>query len=142
MSYLDLPADLSTRPLDDETIAADVIDLILEPEDRERGCLAAMLCDSVGVGIQPVVLGDIPPGEATAGVRRLLDVLLPDVAAARGTILLGLGRAGSVLLTDADREWHEAAIQVCRNHGVRLLGAFVATPAAVRAFPPDLRVAS
>lgn len=142
MSYLDLPADLSTHPLHDGTIAADVIDLIVDPEDRERGCVAAMLCDADGIGRQPVVLSDIPHADAIAGVRRLLDIFLPQIAASGGTVLLGLGRPGSVLLTDADRAWHEAALDACRAHGVRLLGAFVATPAAVRAFPPDLRVAS
>jgi hypothetical protein len=142
MSYRDLPADLSSRPLDDQSLAADVIDLIIEPDDRERGCVAAMLCDARGIGVHPVVIGDIEPGHAVSALHRLLGIVLPEVAANGGSVLLGLGRAGGIVLSDADRAWHQGAIDACRAHGVRLLAAFVATPAAVRPFPPDLRVAS
>jgi hypothetical protein len=48
------------------------------------------------------------------------------------------GRSGSVLLTDVDRRWHEAVLGSCRSAGVRLLGAFLATPATVRSFPEPL----
>ena len=37
--------------------------------------------------------------------------------------------------TDADRRWHQLAIDTCRVAGVSLLGAFLATPAVVRSFP-------
>ena len=45
------------------------------------------------------------------------------------------GRDGSVLVTDADRRWHQVAIDACRVAGIPLVGAFLATPAVVRAFP-------
>ncbi len=142
MSYHDLPSDLATHPLDDDVIRADVIDLIAEPEARDEGCLALMLCDERAVGLQPVVLGDLGPDRVLEGTSRMLSITLPDLADRRGSLVAGLGRPGSVLLTDADRAWHQLVLDRCRDHGVTLLGAYVATPSAVRPFPPDLRVAS
>jgi len=142
MSYLDLPSDLSTRSLTDTTLAADVIDLILEPDERERGCVAAMLCDADDIGVQPLVLGDLGPEGPVTGARRLLDHVLPELAAVGGSVLLGLGRPGGVVLTDGDRAWHQSVLDLCRAHDVRLLGAYIATPAAVRELPPDLLAAS
>lgn len=54
---------------------------------------------------------------------------------------LRLRRDGSVLLTDADRAWHETVIEACRAGGARLVGAYLATPATVRAFPEPLGAA-
>ncbi len=142
MSYRDLPSDLATHPLEDDVIRADVIDLIAEPEAREVGCLALMLCDDRGIGVQPVVLGELIPGRVMEGTSRLLSITLPDLAASGGSLVAGLGRPGSVLLSDADRGWHQLVLDLCREHEVTLLGAYIATPSAVRPFPPDLRVAS
>ena len=66
----------------------------------------------------------------------------PASATSAACSLAGRGRSGSILLTDTDRAWHQALIEVCRRHGVPLLGTFLATPAAVRPFPPDLQAAS
>ncbi|MBM6400777.1 hypothetical protein [Phycicoccus sonneratiae] len=53
-------------------------------------------------------------------------------------MLFARGRDGSVLVTDADRRWHEVVLDVCRRAELRLVGAFLATPATVRSFPPPL----
>ena len=140
MSYLDLPRDLAKHPLHDDGVAADVIDLIVGPDDRERGCVALMLCDDRAVGVRPVLIADVPPHAGPGPVLTLLDRILPGVARDGGMVLFGRGRPGGVLLTDTDRRFHQAVIDACRSHGVPLIGAFLATPAAVRPFPPDLRV--
>ena len=46
-----------------------------------------------------------------------------------------------MLVTDSDRCWHQVAIDSCRRAGVRLVGAFLATPAAVRSFPASFDAA-
>ncbi len=140
MSHLDLPRNLAMHPLDDAGVAADVIDLILGHEDRERGCVGLMLCDDRAVGVQPVVIADVRADDRPGPVIDLFDRIFPEVAQDGGMVVFGRGRPGSVLVTDTDRWWHQAVIDACRSHGVHLLGAFLATPAAVRAFPPDLRV--
>ncbi len=48
---------------------------------------------------------------------------------------------GSVLFSDSDRRWHQVAIDACRAAGIPLVGAFLATPAAVRSFPEPLGAA-
>ena len=59
-----------------------------------------------------------------------------------GGLLFVRGRAGSVLLTESDRHWHRVAVEACREGGVTLVGSFLATPAAVRAFPGHLPTAT
>ena len=142
MTYHDLPSDLATAPLDDPALAGDVIDLILGPVARERGCFAIMICDERAVGLQPLVLSDIPADAGPGPLLALLDELLPRIRGAGGMVVAGRGRPGSVLLTDTDRAWHQVLIDACREHGVPLLGTFLATPAAIRPFPCDLRAAS
>ena len=138
MSYRDLPLDMSRSPLSDPRTAADVVDLLLGPDSREAGAFALMICDDCDIGLQPVVIEELP--EDTPGVE-LFDTLRPIlemVADHGGSVLAGRGRPGTFLLTDADRMWHEAVIAVCRATGVRLLGAYVATPSTVRPLPEPL----
>ena len=58
-----------------------------------------------------------------------------------GALLFVRGREGSAPFTDADRRWHQVAIDACRGAGIPLVGAFLATPAVVRAFPGPLGAA-
>ncbi len=138
MSYRDLPPDLGAIPLTDPTTAADVVDLILEPASREAGCIGLMLCTADGHGISPVVIDqipdDVPVRDVATSLRRVLEV----VAESDGCVLAARGRPGTFLLTDEDRAWHEAMIAVCRDTGVRLLGAYVATMSTVRGLPEPL----
>ena len=61
MSYHDLPPDIRSIPLTDNVIQSDVIDLILDLDQRRGGALALMLCDEADRGVQPIVLSDLPP---------------------------------------------------------------------------------
>jgi hypothetical protein len=142
MTFEDLPQDLRSVPLTDDTVQADLIDLMLGIEDRRCGALGLMLCDDGDRGIQPIVLSDLPDDAATADLIRLLDLLLPMVAEAGGAILVGKGRRRGLLPTDGDRAWHQATIETCARHQVRLLGFYLASPDGVEALPEPLNAAS
>lgn len=139
MSFQDLPQG-QARELDlsDHSHAADVIDLITLVEDRELGCFSAMLCDEDNRGVQPVCLNDVGPGSSAEVMAQLLTLVLPLLTQTGGSILLARGRIGPLRPTDDDRKWHQRAIELCREHGVKLLGFHVATPQGVRRLPDPL----
>jgi hypothetical protein len=68
----------------------------------------------------------------------LLGLVLPLLTQTDGSILMARGRPGRPRATDEDRAWHERAIEVCRAHGVKLLGFHVATPHGVLRLPDPL----
>jgi hypothetical protein len=71
-----------------------------------------------------------------------LDLVLPLVGQANGSVIIGRGRPRGTRPTDSDRAWHEQAIHSCREHGVRLLGFHLATCDGVLALPEPLQHAS
>jgi hypothetical protein len=142
MSYHDLPPDARSIPLTDNVIQSDVIDLILDLDQRRGGALALMLCDEADRGVQPIVLSDLPLDAPATELGSLLDLLLPMVGEDNGSVLVGRGRRRGLSPTDHDRAWHQEAIEACQRHGVRLLGFFVATPEGVEALPEPLGRAS
>lgn len=138
MSFDDLPDTWATLPLDTPGLAADVADLVVGIADREGGCLGLLLTAPDRSLAQPVVVGgvtdDADPGALAEGLRTVLET----VRERGGSLVVVRGRPGRVLLADRDREWHSLLVRLCRETGVPLLGAFLATPAAVRAFPAPL----
>lgn len=142
MSYHDLPPDARSIPLTDNVIQADVIDLILDIDQRREGALALMLCDEADRGIQPVVLTDLPPEASADELRSLLDLLLPMIGEDDGAVLVGRGRRRGLMPTDNDRAWHQETIAACTRHGVRLLGFYLASPDGVEGLPEPLTRAS
>jgi hypothetical protein len=142
MSYHDLPPDARSIPLTDNVIQSDVIDLVLDLDQRRGGAVALMLCDEADRGVQPIVLSDLPPDAPAADLRTLLDLLLPMIGEAHGSVLLGRGRRRGLMPTDNDRAWHQEAIESCRRHGVRLLGFYLASPDGIQALPAPLTRAS
>ncbi|NHA69398.1 hypothetical protein [Phycicoccus flavus] len=138
MSFENLPDTWSTLSLDDPALAADVVDLVVGHADRVGGCVALLLLDE-GLRLrQPCVVGDVPDDADPAHMRPFVTELAGMVAAEVGALLFARGRAGSGYLTDADRAWHETVVAACREGGVRLVGAHLATPAGVRSFPAPL----
>ena len=138
MSFQDLPQNLRSIPLQDNPIQSDVIDLVLGLEERSTGAFAVMACDSGDRGVQPFIVGDVPEDADPQMFLKFLEMLLPLVGAEDGGILVGRGRRGGLAPTDLDREWHQAAIDACATHGVRLLGFHVATVDGVEALPEPL----
>lgn len=142
MTFKDLPRDLRNLPLTDPSRQADVVDLILGHSDRRSGSVALMLCDSHTRPFQPIVVGEVPDAEARACVTRLLNLVAPVVVEDQGGVLVARGRSGDCVLTDDDRALHQEVIDGCGQHGIRLLGCFVATPTGVLPLPEPLTVAS
>jgi hypothetical protein len=140
MSHHELPDDIRSVPLSDSPIRRDVIDLILGLEDRHAGALGIMVCDELDRGLQPLVLGEIPDGAGPETIVEVLDMPLPTVRDEHGSVLIGRGRQDSSVPTDDDRRWHQAALDTCARHRVRLLGFYVATAAGIEELPAPLRV--
>lgn len=139
MTFRDLPPHSRHLPLDDPTLRADLVDLVVPLEAREGGCLALLLLDDDHVCTTPVLVDGmgVPDG---AGARAVLAAILGGVDVP--ALVVAVGRPGSPLFTDADRSCHQAAVEVCRDRGTTLLGTYLASDNAVREMPDHLRVAS
>jgi hypothetical protein len=138
MSFEHLPENWSDLPLDTPGLAADVADLVVGIGDRESGCTGLLVTDGERRLLQPMVVGEVPDEGGHESVAGRLDSVLSLVRGLGGALGVVRGRPGPVLLTDADRRWHEAVLAACRRHEVPLLGAWLATPEAVRPFPAAL----
>lgn len=139
MTFEDLPQNFRDLSLDDPVLRADAVDLFVGQADREDGCLAIVLLDEEHRVVQPCVITDMGPADPKTlprAVRLFLGEVHPPA------IVAALGRAGSPLFTDLDRQCHQVLVDVCREAGVDLLGFFVATAAALREMPDHLRAAS
>ncbi len=139
MSFDDLPPNWPDLPLDTPGLGADVADLVVGHVDRVTGCIALVLTTPDLTLGQPAIINDVDDSVCPGQLRPALDHLCGQLAETGGALLFVRGRDGSVRFTDHDRHWHQSAIDACRGAGVRLLGAFLATPAAVRSFPEPLR---
>jgi hypothetical protein len=135
MSFEDLPDDWPDLPLDTPGLGADVADLVVGIADRETGCLGLLLTDGRARLVQPLVLGAVGDDAEPAVVLASLDAVLAPLRAHGGGLGFVRGRPGSMLLTAGDRGWHEAVLATARRAEVRLVGAWLATPAVVRPFP-------
>lgn len=142
MTFDDLPPRASEIPLTNRRVASDVVDLIMSDTDRATGCVALVICDAEDRGIQPILLHDVPPDSQASGLGQLLGLLLPLVADNDGSVLIGRGRPRGSVPDDVDRAWHELAIDRCADHGVDLLGFYVATGDGVFRLPEPLTAAS
>lgn len=85
----------------------------------------------------PVVLPvhDMPrrPDETLDGLGALLRGVVPDLAtdSGPGSAVLVRERLGDAAVTDDDRAWATALVDVCQRCGVRLRGVFASTPRGV-----------
>ncbi len=138
MSFEDLPDDWADLPLRTPGIGADVADLFVGLAARAAGAVAVLVTDAEARLVQPYVVDGVPEDADPADLVPFLDQLADLLRSTGGGLLLVRGRPGSVLLTDADRRWHETLLRACRRSGVRLDGVYLATPAAVRGFPAPL----
>ena len=138
MSFDDLPDNWADLPLDTPGLAADVADLVVGHRDRLGGCIGLVLAGPDLTMAQPAVINDVDDTVRPDDLRPSLSHVCDLVAEVGGALLFVRGRDGSVLLTDTDRRWHQLVLEVCRASRVRLLGAFLATPATVRSFPEPL----
>jgi hypothetical protein len=136
MTFEDLPHDWPTRPLTDPRIAADVVDLVVRESDRATGCLTILLCDDTRRMIQPISITDLDlVGPAPGEYGRPFDLVVGEFAERLGGVVVAIGRPHGSSPDDEARAWHEAAIAGCREHGVPLLGTYLATADAVVEMP-------
>ncbi len=138
MSFDDLPQNWSDLPLDTPGLAADVADLVVGHVDRVAGCIGLVLTSADLTMGQPAIISDVHDAVRPDDLRPALDHLCTLLAETGGALLFVRGREGSVRFSDYDRRWHQMAIEACRAADVRLIAAFLATPAAVRSFPEPL----
>ena len=138
MTFEDLPDNWSDLPLDTPGLAADVADLVVGYRDRIGGCIGLVLTRADLTMAQPAVVSDLDDSVPPEQLGPFLGQLAAMVSEAGGALVFVRGRDGSVLLSDTDRRWHQLVLEVCRARGVRLVGAFLATPATVRSFPEPL----
>lgn len=139
MTFHDLPQNLRDLPLDDPRLRADAVDLFVSHTDRDTGCLALIALDEEHRVTAPVVVGEMgraDPDDVGQVLRTILGQLRP------GGLVAAIGRDGSPLFTDTDRACHQVIVDVCREHGVELLGTYIASGSGVRELPDHLRMAS
>lgn len=132
MTYNDLPKDWPMRSLADPALAADVVDLVVTDNDRAGGGLAFLLCRCDGSLAQPVFIeteGCPVPADLVGQVAEIIEHV-PEV---HGLVVAVAKPFGGV--TDSDRRVHQQAIEVCRAHGLRLHGTYLATHVGVRVLP-------
>ena len=135
MSFHDLPENWRDLPLDTPGLAADVADLVVGDEDRSNGCVGLILVGPDRRMTQPCLANDVDDAVEPQEFLPLLTQVCGMVVDTDGSLIFVRGRPGSALLTDVDRRWHQMAINACRDGGVTLLGAVLATDSGVRAFP-------
>ena len=139
MTFHDLPPHSRDLPLDDPTLRADLVDLVVSLAAREGGCLALLLLDHDHVCTTPVLVEEMgvpQPEQVQQVLATVLDQLeLP-------ALVVAIGRPGSGLFTDADRACHQAVVEGCRARSITLLGTYLASDNAVREMPDHLRLAS
>ncbi len=140
MSFDDLPKDIRHVPVTSPKLAADLVDLFVFEASRDEGCLLVVRLDDDGLAQDPILIGEVGDSRDPAGARRFFDSLCAELGSP--ALILARGRPGGPMLTDRDRAWHQLFLDVCRANGVRLVGAFLATPGQIRAFPTPLEVAS
>jgi hypothetical protein len=138
MTFENLPDNWSDQPLDTPGLAADVADLFVGMADREGGCVCLLLTDRDRRLAQPYLVGAVPEDADPGDLSPVLVELAGLLGDGAGAMVFVRGRAGSSLVTDADRRWHEMVRTTCRQGRLDLIGAFLATPSGVRAFPAAL----
>lgn len=92
-----------------------------------------VICDAESRPVQPILIDDVPREPSPAMARRSFGPFLHAMGGV-GSLLVAVCRLGTII-TDGDRTWHQAAIDVCREAGVPLLGAYVAAPERVIRLP-------
>lgn len=145
MSFHDLPSDWATRPVTDPHITADLLDLVVRHDDRMTGAIAILMCGPDHRLFQPAVVALPPTGVEPGEHRRIFDVMCQGMVSAtgsdvpageRGGILVAVARARQVFVTGDDRQWRDAAVRSCADHGVEHLGTWLVTPSVIREVEP------
>ena len=128
MTFDDLPDDWPTRPLTEPQLIDDVLDLLVDERARRGRCLAVLVCDEQVRLVQPLLIEDLPARCDPDLVQRTVDIVLEAMSdLARGSLLVALGRADGLSITDDDRQWVAATHDALASTGWSLRSARVIT---------------
>ncbi len=134
MSFYDLPKDWARRAITDPQIFTDVVDLFVTDADRAAGAVYVVLCGPTRRVIQPCTVPELP-GEPVEDRGRYFLPFAHAIAGSGGGLVVVIARPGRARAIDSDRLWHHAAVETCRNSGVELFAAAIATPHGVVRLP-------
>lgn len=131
MSFENLTPTWTDQPLTDPRFTADVVDLMVSIGDRQQGTITALICgpdDHFRVAMAVELLPDFAGLSATELFRTALRPVIEVVETSPGAgVVLALGRPVHDIFAAMDRQWSQAAEDVCASVGIRLLGFYVAT---------------
>lgn len=136
----DLTVRAQMRPLRDPEVANGALEAFLDEEDLVNGGLAFLFCDREGHLMQPILVSDVPDPasheERWAAMRWAIALceMVGDEHEGPLALVLAIARAAGPVC-DADREWHQVAIDACAEAEVPLIGVHVATLAGVVVLP-------
>lgn len=134
MTFNDLPPGWAERNVTDPDIFADAVDLFATLDSREQGCLYLLVCDHGGQVLQPVAIDQWNFDETPMEQRRILEMLLGQVAAVGARHLVAIiARRGHPASTGNDHQLAHLLREVTTGHGIALDGLAIATPLGVRA---------
>jgi len=106
-----------------------VLDLVVSARDRDQGAIHVLMCDPVDRLLQPCAVSDVNGSRAGLSQFEVIDRIARALRhiEPEGSLLVAIARRRGLVITDDDRGWHQAAIDACRDSGVRLLGVHVVT---------------
>lgn len=133
MNFENLPKNWDEEPVDRPDRINDLLDLFVNERARERGALLILICDPDGYLLAPCIVEDIPQELTDEDCRQGLGgfieaVRVDDVA---GAVLIAVGRADGLSLTETDRRWRSAAEELCGDD-IRVLGVHLITQHGTR----------
>lgn len=136
--------DLSARgqmpSLRDPAVAHAALESFVDEDDRVAGGLAFLFCDRQGRLLQPVLVADVPDPASTeerwAAMRwatGLCEMVSDEHSDPLGLLLAVVRATGAVC--DADRDWHQVALDACAEVDAPFVGMHVVTLDGVVALP-------
>lgn len=139
-AYLSLPADWALRPMTDEDLFEGVVDLVIRDDDRRRGCLVVLACQTNGRLMEALPLEGLHPfvdaaGSGSVVTKRVGAILEALRAIAVAGVVLVLARPGRPVATAGDRQVLAQLEALCAPPRPALLGVALATPEGVATLP-------
>jgi len=136
MTFQDLPKNIAQRPLTNEKLVADLLDLLIGDRDRHDGCLLIVVCDNELRLVQPIVITEMPDRPDLQVIESAVAIVAASMAESEpdGALLVALGRRAGLSISTDDHAWVQAIERGCQGR-VRLLGVHVVTSEGSRPVP-------
>lgn len=108
-----------------------MLDLLVAGRDRDQGAIILLLCDPADRAVQPCAVGELDDSQEAWTHREIIEPFahVLENLEPEGGMLVAIARGHGLAITDDDRAWHQAAIDGCRDSGVRLPGVHIVTHA-------------